>query len=368
MSSLWGKDDAQAFADAWNGDASARDADIAELVRTAQLVSSSADARMRPEFRLELRGQLMREAATSLVSTTTARPAAPVRQRSVRRRLVALVAVLVATLGAVGMVASSASALPGDMLYPLKRGVESVELALHRDDAARGDFRLSQATERLAEASALASDDSARSQELVVKALDDFSEQAEAGSRALFSDFSSRGDTSSIGVVNEFTSTSSARLATLSDVLPDLADDAFRAAADTVSNLALEASSLCDSCAAIDLSNLVAAVETLTDLPRSSTDPERADDEDTKGTETAAGEERSPAVVPAPAASTTTPPPAPSGGGAPSPTPTTTPTPTPPLKGLTDPLIGGLLGDDDQVGLVPGLIGGLLDGLTGRSG
>ncbi len=42
------------------------------------------------------------------------------------------------------------------------------------------------------------------------------------------------------------------------------------------------------------------------------------------------------------------------------PAPSPTATPRKGLGTVTDPLLGGLLGDDDQEGLVPGLLGGLL--------
>ena len=78
-------------------------------------------------------------------------PEAP-RSHPVRRRLVGLTAAAVAAVGSVGMITTSATAVPGDVLYPVKRGVESVQLALHRGDTSRGEFQLDQARERLAEA------------------------------------------------------------------------------------------------------------------------------------------------------------------------------------------------------------------------
>src|SRR5687768_12138333 len=154
--------DAQAFEEAWNARARVSSAqlddEVARLVACAEQLCEAAVAEPSPEFRSSLRVQLMTEASTVLAPTDprTARPRVhrPVRTPSfaIRRRLAGATAALVTAGGFVGMVGASAEALPGDMLYPVKRGVENVELAFHKDDATRGQYRLNQASERLAEA------------------------------------------------------------------------------------------------------------------------------------------------------------------------------------------------------------------------
>ena len=70
-----------------------------------------------------------------------------------RLRVVAagLVAVIVLVLGAGSAIAASDDALPGDALYGLKRAVERISLAMHRDSAERAALHLRFAQRRLDE-------------------------------------------------------------------------------------------------------------------------------------------------------------------------------------------------------------------------
>ncbi|MFJ3520564.1 MULTISPECIES: DUF5667 domain-containing protein [unclassified Streptomyces] len=51
-----------------------------------------------------------------------------------------------------GVAAASSNALPGDHLYPVKRGMEDLKLGMADDDADRGELYLDQASNRLSEA------------------------------------------------------------------------------------------------------------------------------------------------------------------------------------------------------------------------
>ena len=77
------------------------------------------------------------------------------RRRGFRPAAVVLVAALTLVLSAGSMVAASAEALPGDALYGVKRAVERVSLAMHRDPLGRVSLRLQFAETRLAEIEAL---------------------------------------------------------------------------------------------------------------------------------------------------------------------------------------------------------------------
>lgn len=349
-------DDAQSFEEAWNG-RTPQDESIAELVRFAERLCESAAVEPSAEFRSDLRGQLMTEATTVLVPMPgAARPAAESTARASRRgrrRLAVLAATLVASAGGVGIVASSASALPGDMLYPVKRSVESVELTLHRSDSNRGAFQLAQATERLAEARQLSAADA--SPQLISEALDSFSESATSGSSRLFSDFTSSGSEKSVRKVNDFAEDANANLTALSDQLPAEVAPALTEATKAVSNLVNEATTLCVSCVSSDVQSLVNSVTNLAkEKPKTST-PASAKDK---------GKPTSPmSNAPKPAGNTPTKAPS----SKPSTAPPTTPAPAPTTKApsltdVTDPLLGGLLGDENQEGLVPGLLNGLLGG------
>ncbi|KQV74304.1 hypothetical protein ASC61_04425 [Aeromicrobium sp. Root344] len=342
-------DDAQSFEEAWSG-RTPRDEHIADLVRFAETLCEAAVAEPTPMFRESLRTQLMSEAETVLVAMPAKPSTSPTRTPEaspVRRRVAGLTAALVASAGVVGIVASSASAVPGEMLYPVKRSVESVELALHRDDASRGSFQLRQAAERLAEARELSGEGASES--LIAQTLQDFSSQAEAGSTALFSDYTGNGEKKSIRTVNDFAVAATADLSALSSQLPPGADDPFEAATATITELATQASSLCSACTTGDLQQLVASVKDLSVNPTSSS----GESSDGKSGKPSSSDAKTPA---APASSQSADKPIVA-----LPLPTTAPTTkAPSLTDLTDPVIGAVLGDENQEGLIPGLLNGLL--------
>jgi len=316
--------DAEDFAKALEG-RGAPNSDVQQLVRFAEsLRETPADPS--PDFVTTLRSQLMADAssvltvAPKLVRTATARPVA----HPVRRRLAAATAAVLATAGTLGIFASSAQALPGEMLYPVKRGVESIELTIHRSDAGRSSFQLAQATERLAEAQTLADKDDAQTDDLAVESLTEFADTATTGSESLFSDYTNGGNEASIDEVNSFATTSSAALSTMSSRLSPDASDVFNVAASTVTDLAAQAASLCNACRPADL----------TPIANMAASSARNSREKSTGRE--------------PAAPSTT-----SGStGAPPALPVVTLPPSPLPEDL---------GDDDEVGLVPGLLDGLLD-------
>jgi hypothetical protein len=354
-----GRDDAEAFHQAWESGTPAH-GEVAELVGAAEALCEAAVAAPRPEFSAALRERLMTAAAPVRVPdpgaarrTPEARPAVAAPSRG-RRRLAGLAAAAASSLGVVGLVAGSASALPGDVLYPVKRTVETVELSLHRSDEARGQQRLAMASERLDEVRALLADGSAAQRSQVTGLLDEFSEQAELGSAELFDAYGASGSEGTVGTVDDFTAASAVDLSTMAKDVPTEANDAFSAAAAVVTDLAGQVSRLCSSCGTADVSGLVTTVR---QVLGTSTGTSRA---------SASNEQRSsePATPRSPASSRPS-----TGGGTPTPSVDTTPllpTPTPSSDGpkglgkVTQPIIGGLLGDDEQQGLVPGLVDGLL--------
>jgi hypothetical protein len=342
-------DDAQAFDEAWSGRAP-RSSEIAELVQLAESICEAAVAEPSAEFRGSLRLQLMTQAETTLVpATKTSRPgtfAPATRPRSARRRVAGLTAAALLSVGTVGLVSSSASAVPGQMLYPVKRSVESVELAMHRGDASRGTFQLAQASERLAEARELADDPSANNADLVASTLDDFTSQARSGSKSLFNAYSDNGKKTAIEKVNDFAADATAQLATLSGVLPDSANGSFDSATQTISKLATQASTLCSACSTTGVQSLVSAVTGLSKTPTTKpAAPPKEPVADTTGSTPAQTTTATPTKKPILSVP---------------PTPSTTKAPVT-LSSVTKPLLGALLGDDTQQGLIPGLLNGLLN-------
>ena len=352
------RDEARAFDQAWDartrGARTGWDDEVADLVACAEWLCEAAIAEPSAEFRSSLRTQLMTEAVTVL-APADARPRIhrpPVRTPSLalRRRLAGATAALVTAGGFVGMVGASAEALPGEMLYPVKRGVENVELAFHKDDLSRGQYRLTQASERLAEARRLTDGSSPQSQEHVAGVLDDFVVQAKSGSGALFRSYGLNGSEESITAVNDFSAAAAADLAQLSGKVPSDADQSFQTAATTVSELVTKASSLCTSCGTADIAGLVNAVKS---LGGAANDPGSSADLPTSGSTTDQPEGKSP--LPTPDIKV---PSLPIGQD---PTPSTGSTEAPKVNDPIDPVVGALLGDDDEEGVVPNLLDGLLD-------
>ncbi len=345
------RDEAQAFNQAWDSRArtphSGWDAEIVDLVACAEQICEAAVAEPSFEFRDALRTQLMTEAATVLTPVAASPHTHRTPSFALRRRLATATAALVTAGGFVGMVGASAEALPGEMLYPVKRGVENIELAFHKDDVSRGQYRLTQASERLAEARRLTDDSSPQSQEHVAGALDDFAEQAKAGSGALFQSYGRSGSTQSITAVNDFSAAAAADLAQLSGRVPSNADPSFQVAASTVSELVSKASNLCTTCGTANVAGLINAVSSLggssADTGTSSAPAGSAD-----ATPEAPVDQSVLPDVPKITAEDLT-----SGQ---SPSPTTSTQSTPKVKKLTDPLVGALLGNEEKPGVVPKLV------------
>lgn len=80
------------------------------------------------------------------------------RRRGVRVTAAALLAAVVVLLGAGSAVAASANTLPGDALYGVKRTVERISLAMHRDPIERAELHLQFAQARLNELTQLITD------------------------------------------------------------------------------------------------------------------------------------------------------------------------------------------------------------------
>lgn len=212
--------EAEAFDAALRGAAPASDHE--QLLRTVETLQASAVEAPRPDFAADLRSRLMAEAQDVLKP----RPAVPVTAtpRGTRRRLAGVVAAAVTVAGGAGLVASSASALPGEVLYPVKRGTEQVQKSLRLSDSARGTFELRQATRRLAEVEALA-DRGDTPQKVVDDALVDFEKVARSGTGRLLDAYEDDHDKATLQQVDRF----------VADTAPTLKDLASGAPAeDTV--------------------------------------------------------------------------------------------------------------------------------------
>jgi predicted secreted protein len=198
-----------------------------ELAALVELAGSLRPVPVRPEaaFRDRLREQLVAEAGRRAelpgqrpVPGTDA--AAPARLRI--RRIAAGTCAAAVVAGA-GTAFASTSALPGDRLYELKRGLESVELALARSDGSRGRELMEQSAERIREAERLSSSEGARDPRVVQQtgiALAEADAAAHAGASALLQAYADDGDVEALRTLGE---TAREQAAALADLIPQLA-------------------------------------------------------------------------------------------------------------------------------------------------
>jgi hypothetical protein len=180
-----------------------------------------------PVFVLALRDLLIAEAEIVLAAAAASRaeaderlrltPAAP-RVRRRNRRLAVGISGVVLVGGTASLALAAQSALPGDGLYPLKRGIEAAHAGLTFDRAGRGQVLLDSASTRLDEAAELSREDADPSR--VDDALTSFSQQAVAGSDLLVQDYQSSGDESSMTAIRTFTASSMAQLSELQSLVP----------------------------------------------------------------------------------------------------------------------------------------------------
>lgn len=202
----------------------------------------------RPEFVASLREGLMAEADTALVRQPAAPPrlAMPTRSRSRQRRIGALLGGAALVGSAATMAVAAQTALPGESLYGVKRGIESAQVRLATDEAARGRVMLAQAGTRLTELEELAAADAG--DQLVAGTLDTFTRQSGDGVRSLLTSYEATGSDRDAQDARDFTTASMDRLEALEGQLPESARDELVAAGRTLSDLDLEISSACLAC------------------------------------------------------------------------------------------------------------------------
>jgi hypothetical protein len=242
---------AEEFAAAVDGPAT-RPAGSEETTRLLELVGtlrSQASAEPRAEFAGDLRTRLMAEAETAL-RPESANLLLPVRERGRReRRLVAAASAFVLVGGTATMAAAAQSSLPGEALYPIKRGIEQAEVGLSMSPAGKGKDLLDQASDRLGEVSSLVAADSAQSEPRVPATLAEFSEAADEGAALLFQAFEETGDPDMVVAVRTFAAQGIGRLETLAPEVGSDAQDELSAAAMLLGEIDRRAASLCGGCA-----------------------------------------------------------------------------------------------------------------------
>ncbi len=229
-------------------------ADPAVAARYAELLDAVEELRALPEvtpraeFVGDLRSRLMTAAETELVPAPPGVRSLP-QERTHRRnrRLGTIAASLVVIGGTAGMAAAASGALPGDELYPIKRGIEQVTNAARFNDASQGKALLDQAATRLEEVRALQAKGSA-DPDLIAETLDAFQVAADAGSEKLFASYQAGGDQGDITTVRDFTATQMVDVADMTATADTATDDLLRFAADTLADIDAQARGLCADC------------------------------------------------------------------------------------------------------------------------
>ena len=114
------------------------------------------------------------------------------------------------------------SALPGDALYPLKRGIETAHAGISVGDDGKGTTLLASAATRLDEVARLDAEDHPAE---IADTLDDFTAQATEASDLLLASYAEKGDDATVVELRTFTATSMTSLSDLDGRLPTSAQD-----------------------------------------------------------------------------------------------------------------------------------------------
>lgn len=227
--------------------------ELRELVAVAGALRSpdlhAGDAVPRADFSADLRGRLMTE-AEQVLTRETAQLRLPVRERGRReRRLVAAATAAVLLGGSAGMAAAAQQALPGEALYPIKRGLEQAEAGLSMSAGGKGRDLLHHATDRLSEVRALLAADSVTAAPQVPATIEDFTAQAREGAELLMVDYEETRDPANIVEVREFAANGIKTIRDLAPSAPEEAQDELAEAAVTLAEIDEAAIMLCSTCA-----------------------------------------------------------------------------------------------------------------------
>lgn len=239
---------AEEFAAAVDHPSTARP-ELAELVGVVDSLRAVEAPSPRPDFTAALRERLVVAAAETLTQDAAQErrltlPARPTGRRE--RRLAAAATALVLAGGSAGMAAASQQALPGEVLYPIKRGIEDARADLASGDAAKGRTLLDQADGRLAETRSLL-DESAPTP-VVGGTIETFRSQAGTGSQLLLDDYRRSGDESTVADVRAFARDGLVQLDELSGMVPEALRGQVDEAAVALRDIDLRAAAACPTC------------------------------------------------------------------------------------------------------------------------
>jgi hypothetical protein len=361
--------EAEEFARALEHPADPTSRPYAELTRTVALLRATPQPTPDPAFVSDLRERLLAAADEATVPATTppSHRAAPARPH--RRRLATLAAGLTLVGGTAGIAAAAQGTLPGDSLYPVKRGLESIQLQLTTSGASRGHDLLNQAATRVGEAATLLKQSTgARSVALATEALGAARTSANDGAELLLADYTTSRQESDVTAVRSFAADQMQALAQVTRLTTAVQPVASQLG-DALAAIDQKARSVCVTCSAAPPLGLpesivnVSAANPLTVLVYAPTQRAGALEALARKAEAIARSqvgtpENIPSTLPPATAPTTTP----ADNGLPA-------APTPDLKKPVKDLLGGLAGSGGEVvpGQVVNTVNGAVTGLTGAA-
>ena len=221
----------------------------------------------RPEFVAALRSRLVAEVAAMPVSAPAdidrlrLRRPDPGRVRNPRERRVTIALGGLALVGATATLSVVAqSALPGDALYPLKRGIESAHAGISVGEDGKGTILLASASTRLDEVSRLDAEDHPAE---IADTLDDFTAQATEASDLLLASYVETREDATVVELRTFTASSMTSLSDLDGRLPASAQDEYVHAVTTLMRIDDEARLSCPTCAGTDLDDIAPTLPTV---------------------------------------------------------------------------------------------------------
>lgn len=225
--------------------------DLVAALRSVEPVSA------RPDFVASLRTQLVAAAEREPARAEEAlavRLTPRQRRGSRERRLAALVGGFAVVSATGSMAMASQSALPGDVLYPVKRAIENAETNLQPDGASKAETLLAHAEARLDEVRELAARNG--DAESISSTLQDFTDQTEQASEFTLDDYATTGNADRIVDLRAFAADSMDILGALGPVVPAESRPILITATQTVRQVDIAAWEACGECADGDIAQI----------------------------------------------------------------------------------------------------------------
>ena len=155
----------------------------------------------------------------------------------IRRLALGMAMLMVLGGGAAGTAAASAGAVPGELLYPVKRALEAIDLVVHPSASSRGRLHLSFADRRLGEVQALVSSRGSHDPELIEATVRSYQVEVTATGASVFE--AEQEGLPVRGLVERVRLRIAKHLVVLADLatrVPSQAQDAIRGAMQRASN------------------------------------------------------------------------------------------------------------------------------------